>query len=109
MSNFGTKEDRRLQIGIAQAVTAHAYGIRLDSLLRRDADDTVQRARQVAMYLAHIVLRLGHRECARGFERDHKTVANACRRVEEARENPDFDRTVQWLECVLRRCSGVAQ
>src|SRR4051812_10214528 len=101
-----TEQDHGVQIGIAQAVAAHAYGVRLDELLRRDADDTVQRARQVAMYLAHTVLRLGQRECGRGFERDHKAVAYACRRVEEAREDPAFDRTVQWLESMLRRASG---
>jgi chromosomal replication initiation ATPase DnaA len=106
MADDGTNSDQKRQIDMAQAVAAHAYGVRTDELLRRDGDDAVHRARQVAMYLAHIVLRLGQRECGRGFGRDHKAVANACRRVEEARKDPAFDRTVQWLESLLRRASG---
>ena len=96
------------QIGMAQAVAAHAYGVRLDELFRRKGDDTVRRARHVAMYLAHIVLRLGQRECGRGFYCDHRVVAYACRHVEEAREDPAFDRTLQWLESLVRRAAGAA-
>ena len=108
MSEAGTEKDHLTQIGLAQAVAAHAYGVRLDELLRRDGDETVTRARQVAMYLAHIVLKLGQRECGRGFYRNHRAVAHACRRVEESREDPAFDRTVEWLESLLHRASGAA-
>jgi chromosomal replication initiation ATPase DnaA len=108
MGQLGTKDDYKAQISIAQAVAAHAYGVRFDELMRKGGDDTVQRARQVAMYLAHIVMKLGQRECGRGFGRDHKAVAHACRRVEEAREDASFDLTVQWLESVLRRAAGAA-
>jgi hypothetical protein len=33
-------------------------------------------------------------------------VVHACRRVEEAREDPGFDRTVEWLETLVRRAAG---
>ena len=107
MVHPATDQAHVAQIGMAQAVAAHAYGVRLDELFRR-GDETTRRARRVAMYLAHIVMRLGQRECGRGFYCDHRAVAYACRRVEEAREDPAFDRTVQWLESLLRRASGAA-
>ena len=107
MSEPEADQDHVAEIGMAQAVAAHAYGVRLDELFRR-GDETTRRARQVAMYLAHIVMRLGQRECGRGFYCDHRAISYACRRVEEAREDPAFDRTVQWLEALIRRASGGA-
>lgn len=91
-------------IGLAQAIAAQAYGLSLKELEARNrmADE----ARLVAMYLARVVLGLGLRETGRRFGRNHKAVLNACRRVEEAREDPSFDRTVEWLETVLRRAAG---
>ena len=99
-----TAKDHKGQIGLAQAVAAHAYGLALDDL--NGGGEEAGRARQVAMYLARVVLRLGLRETGRGFGRDHKTVFHACRRVEEAREDPAFDRTVEWLETLVRRAAG---
>jgi chromosomal replication initiation ATPase DnaA len=59
------------------------------------------------MYLARVALRRSLRETGRAFGRDHKTIAHACRRIEEAREDPAFDRTVEWLETLVRRAAGV--
>ncbi|MFL5238020.1 MAG: helix-turn-helix domain-containing protein [Rhizomicrobium sp.] len=105
MAELTAKTDRKGEIGLAQAVAAHAYGLSLRDMERRNRD--AGRARQVAMYLAHVVLRLGLRETARGFGRNHMAVAHACRRIEEAREDPAFDRTVEWLETLVRRAAGV--
>ena len=85
-------------------MAAHAYGLSLKELASRNR--VADEARQVAMYLARVGLRLGLRETARGFGRNHKAVTHACRRVEEAREDPAFDRTVEWLETTLRRAAG---
>ena len=54
------------------------------------------------------MLKRGLREVARAFGRTHPTVLHACRRIEEAREDPVFDRTVEWLEGVVRRAVAVA-
>jgi chromosomal replication initiation ATPase DnaA len=98
--------DRKGAIGLAQAVAAHAYGLSLTELSDRTRNSG--RARQVAMYLARVSLKLGLRETARGFRRNHRAVAHAYRRVEDAREDPAFDRTVEWLEALVRRTAGVA-
>ncbi len=66
------------ELGVAQIMVAHVYGVSLESLLaatrrgRRAAE-----ARQVAMYLAHVVFRMSLAEIARGFGRD-RTTARPC-------------------------------
>lgn len=60
------------------------------------------RSRQLAMYLAHVVLGLTQGQVARGFRRDRRTVAHACRCIEERRDDPAFDAHVAGLEARLR-------
>ena len=90
-------------LGVTQLVVAHVYGVPLDTLMaatrknRRAAE-----ARQVSMYLAHVVLHMSHRQIARGFGRDRTTARYACRQIEELREDPELDRLVTWLEALLR-------
>ena len=105
MAELTARRDHRSEIGLAQAIAAHAFGVAPDDL--NDGNDNAGRARQVAMYLARVVLKIGLRETGRAFGRDHKTIFHACRRVEEAREDPAFDRTVEWLESLVRRAAGV--
>lgn len=59
-------------------------------------------ARQVAMYLAHVGCELSLTAVGRLFGRDRSTVAHACRRIENAREGPQFDRALAVLECSVR-------
>jgi chromosomal replication initiation ATPase DnaA len=106
MAELTASKDHKGQIGLAQAVAAHAYGLSLKEL--QQPNRMAAQARQVGMYLACVVLRRGLRETGREFGRDHKAVAHACRRIEEAREDPAFDRTVEWLETLVRRAAGVA-
>jgi chromosomal replication initiation ATPase DnaA len=106
MAELTAKKDHKGEIGLAQAVAAHAYGLSLDQLQERNR--LAAHARQVAMYLAAVGLRRSLRETGRGFGRDHKAIAHACRRIEEAREDPAFDRTVEWLETLVRRAAGLA-
>jgi chromosomal replication initiation ATPase DnaA len=55
-------------------------------------------ARQVAMYLAHVVCGLSLTQVGRLFARDRTTAAHACRRVEDRRDDPEFDRRLEHLE-----------
>jgi chromosomal replication initiation ATPase DnaA len=55
-------------------------------------------ARQVAMYLAHVVCGLSLSEVGRLFARDRTTAAHACRRVEDRRDDPELDRRLEHLE-----------
>ncbi|MGU3492787.1 helix-turn-helix domain-containing protein [Xanthobacteraceae bacterium A53D] len=57
--------------------------------------------RQLAMYLAHVVLGLSQGEVGRQFGRDRRTIAYACRQVEVRREDAAFDGRVSEVERLL--------
>lgn len=58
----------------------------------------VTRVRQIAMYVAHVVLRLSMGDVGLGFAKDRTTVAYACRSIEDMRDDPDFDHLVLMIE-----------
>ena len=60
----------------------------------------VSRVRQIAMYVAHVVLRLTMGEVGEGFGRDRTTVLHACQVIEDMRDDPEFDRVVLMIERV---------
>lgn len=62
-------------------------------------------ARQAAMYLAHVVCGLSLTQVGAVFTRDRTTVAHACWVIEDLREDPTFDRSLDLLESVLRLLS----
>lgn len=55
-------------------------------------------ARQVAMYLAHVVCGLSLTEVGALFARDRTTVAHACEVVEDRRDDADLDGRLEHLE-----------
>lgn len=65
-------------------------------------------ARQVAMYLARVCFGATFSEIGRAFGRDRTTAAHACRLVEERRDDPRLDATLERLElaCVAARSPG---
>ena len=60
-------------------------------------------ARQVAMYLAHVVCGLSLTEVGRLYGRDRTTVAHACAVVEDRRDDQSFDRAMSALEYAVRQ------
>lgn len=60
-------------------------------------------ARQLAMYLCHVVGDMSLRDVAAEFARDRTTVSHACHAIEDRRERPIFDRQIEHLERELRR------
>lgn len=64
-------------------------------------------ARQVAMYLAHVTFGLTLTTVGRAFGRDRTTVSHACALVEDARDNPEFDRTLEIIEAIARHLASV--
>jgi chromosomal replication initiation ATPase DnaA len=63
-------------------------------------------ARQVAMYLAHVTFGLTLTAVGRAFGRDRTTVSHACALVEDARDDPDFDRTLELLESIAKHLAS---
>lgn len=55
-------------------------------------------ARQVAMYLAHVVCGVSLTDVGILFARDRTTVAHACGVVEDKRDDPDLDCRLEHLE-----------
>lgn len=66
----------------------------------------VSRVRQVAMYVAHVVLRLNMTDIGRAFGRDRTTVMYACHLVEDLRDDADFDRIITLTERVALAAFG---
>lgn len=60
----------------------------------------VARVRQIAMYVAHVILQLSMTDIGRGFGRCRTTVAHACHLIEDLRDDEDFDRVVAVAERV---------
>nr|WP_321457711.1 helix-turn-helix domain-containing protein [uncultured Cohaesibacter sp.] len=58
-------------------------------------------ARQVAMYLSHVVLSYPLKDIARHYQRDRTTVAYACRVVEERRDEEEIELLLNILESSL--------
>lgn len=82
---------------------AQVFGIERELLSQPTRGEaSVARARQVAMYLAHVGYGLTLTEVGTLFGRDRTTVAHACRVVEEHREDTTFDRAMDLLEGVAR-------
>ena len=63
-------------------------------------------ARQVAMYLAHVTFGLNLTTVGRAFGRDRTTVSHACALIEDARDDPDFDRTLEVLEAIAKHLAS---
>jgi len=78
---------------------AAARGVPTRQLLspnRGEAD--VALARQLAMYLMHVVLGRLYQDAGRFFGRDRTTVSHACAVIEDLRDDPEFDAEVSRLE-----------
>ena len=58
----------------------------------------IARARQLAMYLSHVVLGRTLSEIGEVFGRDRTTVSYACALIEDMRDDPGFDDEVTMLE-----------
>ena len=58
-------------------------------------------ARQVAMYLGHVTFGISMHDVGEIFGRDRTTVAHACAVIEDARDDPGFDFTMDLLAFAL--------
>ena len=95
--------------GIEGLVSA-ALGIELAEMHGRTRKAPAAFARQAAMYLAHVKLGLSLSEVGAYFGRDRTTVAHACLRMEDSRDDPRLEIVLNCVEAALDhwRASGVA-
>jgi chromosomal replication initiation ATPase DnaA len=93
---------------LSQIVAAQAFGVPLaDVRARSRGDRTTARARHVAMYLSHVVFSVHVRAVARIFGRSPTATHHALKRVESLRDDPELNRTLAWLEDMLRSAGEV--
>lgn len=81
------------------SIAAAFFGISASELRRRGrCADGVSRIRQIAMYAAHVVLRISMADVGKGFGRDRTTVMHACHTIEDLRDDGEFDAIVAKVE-----------
>lgn len=61
------------------------------------------KARHVAMYIAHVAAGIPLLAVGKYFLRDRTTVAHACRRIEDCRDEPAFDKMIADLGQIARK------
>ena len=80
-------------------LVASARGVPPILLLHRSrCAAEVALARQVAMYLMHVVLTRNMTDIGHYFRRDRTTVTHACAQMEDMRDDPAFDAEMTELE-----------
>ena len=81
---------------------AVALQVSLDALNSPDRENgEISMARQIAMYLSATMFNLCATEVGRAFKRDRTTVSYALEKIEEQREDPEFDFILVQLEDLL--------
>ncbi len=101
-------DEDRVRAGLVTCLVALAFRMAPDAILspgRGSPDCSVPR--KVALYLAHIGLQLSMDRVAAAFRRNRSTVGQACRQIEDLRDDPAFDRRLSDLEACLRQARGI--
>lgn len=88
--------------GLIEAAVGDVFGVPRDRLATPSRGKApVARARQAAMYLAHVSCGLTLTDVGHVFARDRTTVAHACSVIEDHRDDPPFDRALELLEWIV--------
>jgi len=81
------------------AIVAIEFGVPSAGLISRTKGPAhMSFARQVAMYLMHVVFQIRIAKVSRAFTRDPSTASYACQLIENERDDPLFDQKLQKLE-----------
>lgn len=100
-----SKAQRRLQCRVAAEIVAAFLDIPADDILSpRRARADIAHARHTAIYLAHIAFQLPPLLVASGFSRDRSSIGYALQRIEDQRDDPDFDRLLTRMETLAKAC-----
>lgn len=105
LSSFATTHDTTYDLNVGNLV------IKLVSTMEKvDVDEIVRTsrgradiclARQIAMYLMHTVFSCPYHRVAAFFGRDRTTISHACKLIEDARDDRDFDTRLEVMENLL--------
>jgi len=87
------------QCGLVLHVVSKAYDVPLYLILHpKRCVATTAQARQLSMYLIHVLLGRQFKDVGRFFGRDRTTVSYACAKVEDMRDDPRFEDELADLE-----------
>lgn len=90
------------RLGLLLRLVCRDRHVSLESMLMPSRGRAeIASARQLAMYLAHVVLSQPVTVVAGAFGRHWSTVGYACAAIEDQRDDPDFDEAVSRLEAML--------
>jgi chromosomal replication initiation ATPase DnaA len=93
----------RLTARMAKEVVCEAFGIPHAELMAPDRGGVAHaQARQIAMYLSHVVGQLTLNEVANEFGRERSTVSHACINIEDSRDSPILELQIDYMEQRLR-------
>jgi chromosomal replication initiation ATPase DnaA len=93
---------KRSHAALCGAAAAACLAIPLAEIAAKPRKQRVARARQMAIYLAHVGFGLNYTRLGQAFGRDRTTIRHACFRIEDARDEIGFDRALDFLEGALR-------
>lgn len=92
---------------LVRAFVSHQFSVSVDELVSAGRGSSAAcHARQVAMYLTHVVFGVTLTGVGDEFGRDRSTVSHACRKVEWSRDDVAFDLLLSRLEWQLRAATG---
>ncbi|MEM8771793.1 MAG: helix-turn-helix domain-containing protein [Pseudomonadota bacterium] len=98
-----SKRTCRVIVRLAAEIVCEAHGVPHAALLnQKRGDSQISLARQIAMYLAHVVGQLTLNEVAECFQRNRATVSHSCTNIEDRRDSPIFDLELEYMEKRLR-------
>ncbi|MEZ5920228.1 MAG: helix-turn-helix domain-containing protein [Parvularculaceae bacterium] len=89
-------------VAAALKISSEACGVSPRRLTTNTRAAKVAFARQLAMYLCHVVGDMSLRDVAAAFGRDRTTVSHACHAIEDRRDCPLYDKQIEYLEARLR-------
>ena len=102
------RQKDELNVRLAAGITGFSLGIPSEAILNGEQrEHRIARARQVAMYLSHVVLGMSLARIAAATGRDRSTVAYGCHKIEDFRDDPRMDDWLDDLEIRLRGAAGL--
>lgn len=105
LPSVATRHDTTYDLGVGNLVirlVATLERVKVDDLTRTSRGKAdICLARQIAMYLMHTVFSCPYHRVAAFFGRDRTTISHACKLIEDARDDVDFDRRLEVMENLL--------